>query len=43
VLFGGRVESAPADVEVHELQGGSERSADDLVALGRLLGGELVG
>jgi glycerate 2-kinase len=43
VLFGGRVVEAPEGVEVHELPSGPERAANDLVALGRLLGGELAG
>jgi glycerate 2-kinase len=41
VLFGGRVLEVPDGVEVHELTRDRERAADDLVALGRLLAGEL--
>jgi glycerate 2-kinase len=43
ILFGGRVVEAPEQVEVHELQGGPERAADDLVALGERLARALLG
>jgi glycerate kinase len=43
ILFGGRVVEAPDGVEVHELQGGPERAADDLVALGERLARALLG
>jgi glycerate kinase len=43
ILFGGRVVEAPEGVEVHELQGGPERAADDLVALGERLARALLG
>lgn len=42
-LFGGRVEEAPGGVEVHELPGGPERAAEDLVALGERLARALLG
>jgi glycerate 2-kinase len=43
VLFGGRIVEAPAGVEVHELEGGPDRAADDLVALGERLARALLG
>jgi glycerate 2-kinase len=43
VLFGGRIVQAPAGVEVYELEGGPDRAADDLVALGERLARALLG
>jgi glycerate kinase len=43
VLFGGRVVVVPEGVEVHELEGGRGRAADDLVALGKRLARALLG
>jgi glycerate kinase len=42
-LFGGRVVEAPEGAEVHELHGGPERAADDLIALGERLARALLG
>jgi glycerate 2-kinase len=41
-VFGGRVRAALPGAEVHELPGGPAAASDDLRALGRRLGGELV-
>jgi glycerate kinase len=43
ILFGGRVVEAPRGVEVHELEGGPGRAADDLVELGERLARALLG
>ena len=43
VLFGGRLLERPDGVELYELPGGPERAADDLVDLGRKLGGAELG
>lgn len=40
-LVGGRVVDAPVEIEVHELPGGPERAAEDLIGLGERLGREL--
>lgn len=42
VVFGGRIEAGFAGVELRELSGDTARAADDLVALGERLGGELL-
>jgi glycerate kinase len=43
ILFGGRIVEAPPGVEVRELEGGPDRAADDLVALGERLARALLG
>jgi glycerate 2-kinase len=43
VLFGGRVVEAPDGVEAHELEGGPDRAAEDLVELGERLARALLG
>ena len=42
-VFGGRVDAALTDVEMHELSGHPARAADDLVELGKRLGRALLG
>jgi glycerate kinase len=42
-VFGGRVEEALPGVETHALSGDPERTADDLVELGKRLAGALLG
>jgi glycerate kinase len=43
ILFGGRIVEAPPGVEVHELESGPDRAAEDLVALGDRLARALLG
>jgi glycerate kinase len=42
-VFGAGIDDAPAEVERYELTGGPTRAADDLIELGRSLGGALLG
>lgn len=43
VLFGGRIRERPDGVEIYELPSGPEQAADDLVELGKKLGGAELG
>jgi len=43
VLFGGRILEWPDSVEIYELPSGPERTADDLVELGKKLAGAELG